>query len=113
MSLRGAQRRGNLPVQCFHTAVHFDGWYQEIAPQGHFLASLRAPRPFGPRNDSRIESFRGALIKSATAEGDLFRGSLVLTDYYDCLFRYTEADKFCPLFLLSKKSRYDMIKQKV
>ena len=23
--------RGNLPVQYFHTAVHLDEWYQEIA----------------------------------------------------------------------------------
>ena len=34
LSLRGAKRRGNLPVQCFHTAAHSDEWYQEIAPKG-------------------------------------------------------------------------------
>ena len=36
LSLRGPKGRGNLPAQCFHNAVHFDEWYQEIA------ASLRS-----------------------------------------------------------------------
>ena len=40
------------PGTILSTAVHFDGWYQEIAPQGYFLA-LRAQgaTPFRARND--------------------------------------------------------------
>ena len=40
------------PGTILNSAVHFDGWYQEIAPQGYFLA-LRAQgaTPFRARND--------------------------------------------------------------
>ena len=31
LSLRGAKRRGNLPVQYYDTAMHSDDWCQEIA----------------------------------------------------------------------------------
>ena len=50
--------RCNLLVPSIEMHSSIDALYREIAPQGHFLASLRAPRPFGPRNDSTIESFR-------------------------------------------------------
>ena len=44
----------NLPVQCFDTAVHFDGWYQEIAPKGI---------PFGPTSGASPspESFQASI----------------------------------------------------
>ena len=57
MSLRGAQRRGNLLVPLIEMYSSIETLYREIAPQEYFFASLRAPRPFGPRNDSIIESF--------------------------------------------------------
>ena len=37
--------RGNLPVQYFHTAVHLDELYREIAPKGI---------PFGPTSGAPL-----------------------------------------------------------
>ena len=50
MSLRGAKRRGNLPVQprnVHRTAVDAESLYREIAPE----AFPSVPRACGPRND--------------------------------------------------------------
>ena len=45
LSLRGLKDRGNLPVQYFHTVVHLDELYQEIAPKGI---------PFGPTSGAPL-----------------------------------------------------------
>ena len=61
LSLRGGHkrsaRRGNLLVQFIEMHSSMEMLYREIAPQAYFFASLRAPRPFGPHNDSTLESF--------------------------------------------------------
>ena len=80
LSLRGGQKRSarrgtegntfrcNLLVPFIGVHSSMETLYREIAPQEYFFASLRAPRPFGPRNDSTIESFSiNRLLRSVCA----------------------------------------------